>query len=370
MEPTEIAERARAGTQRLVEMVRTAHGVELGIDAPSLGWLDNHIAAERETWKRQLAPAQLANLKDMIGCYFGECLVHMLRGSWTWIGDQPAVQIEDLAKGTDVHVVYPFTRVEKHVELGDEGSIWQMYLGVGALSGRRPAEGAARTVAPPERLVAVTPSAIQRILGRLSRDKGGDVSRSEDGAWAVSIADPTRDGERLSFELAIAVEDGRVTRIECDAPVDTYSIEQATRVASYIRKISERLTSERIGFESYEGLARFVERDHEVAREPDRDRLTIDVEPPIDISGTTFDGEPWIWFGAWFGESEELDPARLLTQNGECVFLDFEDIDGDVYLSTALPLAMLTGARVLEVIEDLSAWHAIFKEGDDEDDDQ
>jgi hypothetical protein len=175
MDP-ELARRARADAERFVELAREVDGVELDYGAHSLGWLTEHIDAHRQSWPTMLEPHVFENLKGVMGCFVGECLVERLGGGWVWFNNAPAVQIEGL--NGEVHFAFPLEKVLKQLANGSEtDSVLAFFVNMAVLSGR------------------ITPVEVEGADGEEENDDA-DEDDGTDGAWTEgAIVDPWKSRE-------------------------------------------------------------------------------------------------------------------------------------------------------------------------------
>jgi hypothetical protein len=215
-------------------------------------------------------------------------------------------------------------------------------------------------------------SALDRILVRLCLARGGMATAVGGAQWAIEL--PAADTV-LMFRDELVI-DGDQLEIRCDAPLDLYTPEQAVVVTELHAAIASALPRERIAFASFDDVALFVSGTYEADVHADTGHLEIEPEgeQPTTVKLLRVEGEPWLWIATVF---DDADPEWLLRKNFELVQLRFEMTDdGTVYLATSFPVAGLTAQRLVELVEDLHAYHerlgderAAELAEDDEDDD-
>ena len=218
-------------------------------------------------------------------------------------------------------------------------------------------------------------AAIDRIHQRLASSQGGTAKAAGPMRWEISLPenDENEDAPRLTFHNELVLEDGRIT-VQCDARLDRYSPDQAGVVATFQASLATALKREGATFASFADLTAFLKvevgakvEDELAEIAPDSDDVT-----PVFVTAVSAAHELWVSFATAF--VDDVDPAWLMEQNGLLTHLHFEVFEGDTSLVTTLPLASLTGQRVIEVVEDLFSYREFLLEdlegGDDEDEDE
>lgn len=202
-------------------------------------------------------------------------------------------------------------------------------------------------------------AAVERILSRLCDARGGSATREGDG-WRVEVPD------EYSFHQRVAG-----IELSCDAPLDTYSVEQARAVAVFERELAEALLREKIRFPTLAELATYLATHREVRNRSDEGFIEVPNESEWTLVITTahFFHEPWIELALAF--HDDTSPDWMLERNGELVGLAFEIApSGGAGLRWSMPLALVTAQRLLEMIEDLELRHramlAMYEERDED----
>ncbi|APR75420.1 Hypothetical protein A7982_00766 [Minicystis rosea] len=217
-------------------------------------------------------------------------------------------------------------------------------------------------------------AAIDRIHQRIANSQGGSATADGPMRWEISLPedDENEDSPRVTFHNELLVEDGSVT-VQCDARLDRYTPDQAGVVATFQASLATALKRDGVTFASFEDLTSFLKTEvgakiedglAEIA--PDSDDAT-----PVFVTTVIASHEPWVSFAIAF--VDDADPVWLMEQNGLLTHLHFEVFEGDTSLVATLPLASLTGQRVIEVVEDLFLYRELLiedLEGDDEDEDE
>ncbi len=199
-------------------------------------------------------------------------------------------------------------------------------------------------------------AALDRILQRLAANRGGQVDAEADGtSWKIQFPeDSEQDGSPvIRFRLALKLEGERLTGIEVQAALDDMTKDQTAAVQEFTTDLQAGLQLESTAFLKFEAVREFLV--NALAAEIEDGVVVIrrdeDDDGPIYVSEVTVVGEPWVSLSTPF--ADEADPEWLLDQNGALTHLHFEASDGAVSLSTSFPLALLTGQRILELVDDL-----------------
>jgi hypothetical protein len=219
-------------------------------------------------------------------------------------------------------------------------------------------------------------AAIDRILHRHVLQRGGTSTAAGELSWDVAFPadDEDEDAATLSFQNNFTLEDGRVTSIGCDAPLDQYTMDQAMAVASFQTDLAAALAREGMTFASFDALAEHLvaEADGEVDDGAVRIPPADEDGEPVFVSIVPVTGEPWVSLATPFVDG--VDPGWLLEQNGELTHVHFEAFEGSVSLACAFPLAQVTGQRVLELVDDLFSFRERLLEelesGDEEEEEE
>lgn len=197
-------------------------------------------------------------------------------------------------------------------------------------------------------------AAIDRILHRHILLRGGTATAAGDLAWDVSFfqADPDDDASPpLSFRCRFTVEGGRAT-VSCDAPTSPPTPEQAAAIDELRADLALSLERERVGFASFAELAAYL-----VDAGATEEEGTIEVpagDESVYLSVVPVSREPWVSFSIPF--EDDADPEWLLAQNGDMTHVHFEAFEDSVSLACAFPLALLTGERLVELVDDLATF--------------
>jgi hypothetical protein len=202
------------------------------------------------------------------------------------------------------------------------------------------------------------PSAIGRIFQRLVIARGGTVEPEGALRYRVTIPDELDEepegGEAaptFSFRDTLTLAAGKVTQIDCDAPVDTYAPERAGTLGRFQTDLAVALHRETVAFATFADVESFLVT--ELGAEAHGEFIEIAPEDaePVFVSHVHVAREPWVSFSTPF--TEGVEPEWLLEKTGELTHLHFESFEGDVSLACAFPLALRTGQRLFELVEDL-----------------
>lgn len=220
-------------------------------------------------------------------------------------------------------------------------------------------------------MVMLSSAAIERILHRVCIFFGGRAVADGPMRWALSIPESPDDPDDrgLAFHLDVHHVEGQLG-IDCDAPIDTYTKDQAILLSKVTRAFADGLTRERRTFATFADLTAFLQEEHTIEDHSADGYLFIqdDADFPVTVSEVAVAREPWITVETPF--VEEVDASWLLERNGLMTYLHFESNEDGVSLSASLPLALLTGQRLTELIDDLILFCANTEQAlDDEDED-
>jgi len=213
--------------------------------------------------------------------------------------------------------------------------------------------------------MAIEPASIERILQRLCIARSGAATAAGPHRWAIAIEDGEAPAETLTFVQGVK-PDG--TGLSCDAPLDRYTPAQAAVVAELEAELAAALAHEKVQFRSFAEVAAFIDARYEAEIHVEDGYLVIGPqgEVPISVTGPHVSREPWIEVSAAF--DNDADPAWLLEKNGEMTSVRFETANDSVGLVAALPIAMVTAQRLLEMIDDVAVMRAVLLDEYDEDD--
>ncbi|MBL9024476.1 MAG: hypothetical protein JNL21_19935 [Myxococcales bacterium] len=217
-------------------------------------------------------------------------------------------------------------------------------------------------------------AAIERILHRVCIFFGGRAVADGPMRWALAIPESPDDPDDrgLTFHLDVHHVEGQLG-IDCDAPIDTYTKDQAILLSKVTRAFADGLARERRTFATFADLTAFLQEEHTIEDHSADGYLFIqdDADFPVTVSEVAVAREPWITVETPF--VEEVDASWLLERNGLMTYLHFESNEDGVSLSASFPLALLTGQRLTELIDDLILFcanteQALDDEAEDEDD--
>jgi hypothetical protein len=218
-------------------------------------------------------------------------------------------------------------------------------------------------------------AALDRIVQRLCLELGGSAEPVGELGWDIVLPeDPEQeDGPKISFRDQFVVEDGRITSLESDAPMDKVGPAQQQMLRELHQALANALRLESTGFASFDDVAKFLVAELEASVEDDTVEIPAREEggEPVYVSEVPVAREPWVSLSVAF--DDDTDPEWLLEMNGNLSHVHFESFDGSVTLATAFPRALLTGQRLLELVDDLVSYReemlAEMEGEDDEEDD-
>lgn len=113
----------RENADLFVGTMREELGVELGLDAESVRWLDGYIERNRGA----LEPAAREKFVSVLGSFLGEAIIAEYGGEWVEQDGGWAVHV------TDNVTAFPFAKVAKHLESGAGDSVHAFFAAIPAL---------------------------------------------------------------------------------------------------------------------------------------------------------------------------------------------------------------------------------------------
>ncbi len=120
-----LEEKLRLNAEIVFEHLSQHAGFELGFNEESVEWIDGFV--ERQRVREGFEPGGMINT---IGSFLGECMCRELGGEWKQQSNgQLAVQF---SSGT---AAFPFNKVQKHFDNGEEDSIFSFYQSTRVLFG-------------------------------------------------------------------------------------------------------------------------------------------------------------------------------------------------------------------------------------------
>lgn len=216
-------------------------------------------------------------------------------------------------------------------------------------------------------------TAFDRLHQRLALSRGGTATLAGEMRWQIALPEDADadDSPTITFHNEVKIED-RQLAIHCDARIDTYTPAQVELVQVFQSDLGTAIRREAATFASFDDVAAFLVKELSAELEEGTVEIPPDTEDgePVFVTDVAVAREPWVSLAIPF--VEEVDPAWLLEQNGLLTHVKFEAFEGDISLATALPLASLTGQRLIELVEDLFSFRARLlddlESGGDEDD--
>ncbi len=120
MVPAELATTAVVCRRNAVHVIRLAWATDprVGFDRAGVAWLDSYVAASRNV----LDDDMLDEFVQLMGCFYGECLIEQFDGSWARSGGHLGVRMQR------VGFTYPFNAVARQIQLGSDASLAMSFL--------------------------------------------------------------------------------------------------------------------------------------------------------------------------------------------------------------------------------------------------
>ena len=112
----DTARLCRHNALHVVSLAWTTHP-HIGFDAAGVRWLDIYI----ERCRPALEPNMMSEFVQLMGCFYGECLIATFAGRWERSGNQLGVR-------TEQGLTYPFNAISRHLRQGESASIAVGYL--------------------------------------------------------------------------------------------------------------------------------------------------------------------------------------------------------------------------------------------------
>jgi hypothetical protein len=110
-------ENIRLNAELVAKTFAQNNGVDLSFDEDSVEWLDGYIERNREKWDDQTKE----RLSGVLGSFLGECIRMNFGGEWTMSEYGPGIVFDD------GNAAYPFNKIRKQMENGEEDSIASFY---------------------------------------------------------------------------------------------------------------------------------------------------------------------------------------------------------------------------------------------------
>jgi hypothetical protein len=95
-----VAGVCRRNAVHVMKLGWTTHP-HIGFDSAGVCWLDQYIEQNRSALTAELTE----EFVQLMGCFYGECLIETFGGKWEWSSDQLGVRMDRLG------FTYPFTAV-------------------------------------------------------------------------------------------------------------------------------------------------------------------------------------------------------------------------------------------------------------------
>jgi len=115
-----MLERIHANAALVVGLARDQLGVEVGYDEPGVRWLDEYIQRQHESGDS----ANREGLVSTLGSFLGECITGSFGGHWAEVEGTWAVYFDDC------NCAYPFAKVAKQLENGQEDSVLSFFSAI------------------------------------------------------------------------------------------------------------------------------------------------------------------------------------------------------------------------------------------------
>ncbi|XXX75542.1 hypothetical protein WMF30_48620 [Sorangium sp. So ce134] len=103
----------RANAALVLKTARDELGQDVNYDLDGVRWLDGFIQRQHEQGRKELRD----RLVSTLGSYLGECVVRTFGGEWAETDGSWCVRFDDR------NAVFPFAKVQKHLESGAGDSV-------------------------------------------------------------------------------------------------------------------------------------------------------------------------------------------------------------------------------------------------------
>jgi len=124
----EILVRLNSYSEAVLDALRKSLGPEAGYNEAAVKYLSNDLSTNRRKYVSE-AKVKVANL---YGCFLGTCIVQTYKGycgRWVkWNGDLGVLLT--LNSWSQTKITFPISRSFKHIERGDECSIYSYFMAI------------------------------------------------------------------------------------------------------------------------------------------------------------------------------------------------------------------------------------------------
>lgn len=121
-EPT-LEEKLRFNAELAIQRMKELARLDLSYDAASVRLLSEYIDQTRLTMSGEVKQGMM----NLLGSYLGECIRHQFGGTWQYTENGLAIIVNDKFGA------FPFNKIRKHFDNGEEDSITSFFNTIPAL---------------------------------------------------------------------------------------------------------------------------------------------------------------------------------------------------------------------------------------------
>lgn len=107
--------------EKTISIVKAGPNPDFGYDDASVKFLSDTLSKERTNYSQKAKDS----LPDIYGSYLGASIIKKYGGKWVYVEDVGYAIFFD-----EKNFVFPMNRVFKHIGIGEEFSIYSLYVGI------------------------------------------------------------------------------------------------------------------------------------------------------------------------------------------------------------------------------------------------
>lgn len=112
-----MIEQIQHNAQLVQSVARDQLKVDIAFDREAVEWLDGYVTRQHENGDA----GNVSGLVSTLGSFFGECIIQSFGGKWMQSAHGWCIQFDDK------NAVFPFAKIEKHLQNGKEDSVLGMF---------------------------------------------------------------------------------------------------------------------------------------------------------------------------------------------------------------------------------------------------
>ncbi len=114
-----MEDKIRANAELVIKQLGPLSSLEFGYNAESVAWVDGFIEQQRS--RSDIDKNAINGLVNVLGSFLGECMIRCFGGTWQNVDGEWSVRFGD------ENEVYPFRKVRKQFDNGQEDSIKRFF---------------------------------------------------------------------------------------------------------------------------------------------------------------------------------------------------------------------------------------------------